>query len=401
MRILVHDYGGYPFILQLSRELASRGHAVLHLSASGFRRPKAAMERRAHDSPDLSLASVTLDEPPRPSGWRRLTQERRYGRLLSRQIEAFRPNVVLSANSPLYVQASASASAHAIGAASIIWLQDLHSVAIARITGRRIGMLGSVIGGWFRRTERALLREADGVVAISPAYLQAIAEHGVPIEKVDVIENWAPLDDAPPSTKVNGWSIAHGLHDRPVLLYAGTLALKHNPKLLLELAVGVSDATVVVVSEGPGADWLLANGGGVENLRILPFQPYDRVAEMLASADVLVAVLEHDASTFSVPSKVLTYFVAGRAVLAAMPDDNPAARAIAQAGAGIVVDPADPRALVAGARALLADRDRLRSAGEAARTYALASFAIGPIADRFEAVVASAAHRSGARLSTK
>ncbi|RMF52223.1 MAG: glycosyltransferase WbuB, partial [Bacteroidetes bacterium] len=30
MRILVHDYAGHPFQVQLSRALARRGHDVLH-----------------------------------------------------------------------------------------------------------------------------------------------------------------------------------------------------------------------------------------------------------------------------------------------------------------------------------------------------------------------------------
>ncbi|HEY8951997.1 MAG TPA: glycosyltransferase family 4 protein, partial [Candidatus Dormibacteraeota bacterium] len=392
---------GYPFIVQLSRELARRGYDVLHVSAGGFRRPKGPMERRADDPPNLSIATVTLNEPLRPGGWRRVTQERRYGRLLADRIGGFRPRIVVSANAPLYVEAAAAAKAHAIGASSVVWLQDLHSVAIAHITGRRVRILGSLIGSWFGRIERRLLREADGVVAISSTYLQTIADTGVSMEQVDVIENWAPLDDGPPSPKMNSWSLAHGLHDRPVLMYAGTLALKHNPNLLLELARGVPEATVAVVSEGPGADWLRANGGGAENLRILPFQPYDQVADMLASADVLLAVLEPDASTFSVPSKILTYLAAGRPILAAMPSENPGAQAIDQAGAGTVVDPGDPRGLAAAARRLLADSDRLRSAGEAARAYAVSRFAIAPIADRFEEVFASAMDRHAGVLNSR
>jgi colanic acid biosynthesis glycosyl transferase WcaI len=393
MRILVHDYGGYPFIVQLSRELARRDYEVLHLCAGGFRRAKGPMERRADDPPSFSVASVTLNEPMMSGGWRRITQERRYARLLAERIESFRPQLVLSANSPLYVQAAAAAKAKTIGAANVIWLQDFHSVAITRITGRRIRMVGSLIGAWFRRLEHRLLRESDGIVAISPAFLPVMTKWGIPMAKIDVIENWAPLDGTP-GAKVNAWSRAHHLRDRRVLLYAGTLALKHNPELLLQLAIRLPDATVVVASEGPGADWLRTHQRGVENLVVLPFQRYDQLSDMLATADVLVAVLEHDASIFSAPSKVLTYLAAGRPILAALPFDNPSARAIEDARAGRVVDPGDPQALASAASALLADSDRMSSLGQAARSYAQAKFEIGPIADRFEAVFVSAATES-------
>jgi colanic acid biosynthesis glycosyl transferase WcaI len=386
----VHDFGGYPFTVELARELADRGHEVLYLCAGGFRKPKGPIEHRSGDPANLSLSAVSLNEPLRPAGFLRVTQERRYGRLLRTRMEEFQPQVVVSTNAPLYVQAAASAQADKDRAAFVFWLQDVHSVAIGRITGRRVKLFGSLIGGWFRRIERSLLLHSDRIVAISESYLPAIAGLGVPMQNVDVIENWAPLEEGAPAPKVNEWSRENGLHDRPVLLYAGTLALKHNPRLLLELARAVREATVVVVSEGQGAEWLRANAGGIKNLRVLPFQPHDRLADMLATSDILLAVLEDDASTFSVPSKILTYFAAGRAILAALPADNPAARAIMETGAGAVVDPGDAQGMIAVAQAMLADPDRLRAAGEAARRHARAKFAIGPIADRFEGAIGSA-----------
>ena len=63
-------------------------------------------------------------------------------------------------------------------------------------------------------------------------------------------------------------------------------------------------------------------------LMLLPFQPYEVLPEVLASADVLIAILEPDAGVFSVPSKVLSYHCAGRPILAAIPAENLAARII-------------------------------------------------------------------------
>ena len=41
MRIVVHDYAGHPFQVQLARALAAAGHEVLHLHAAESKRPKA------------------------------------------------------------------------------------------------------------------------------------------------------------------------------------------------------------------------------------------------------------------------------------------------------------------------------------------------------------------------
>lgn len=397
LRVAIHDYGGYPFIVQLSRALAGRGHEILHLYASGFRTPKGPMEPQSNDAATLSIEPVTLNESLQRGGIKRIGQERRYSRLLSTRIRAWRPDVVISANTPLEVQKVAQAASHDAGAAFVFWLQDLHSIAISRILGRRFRTAGSLVGAFFARIEQRLLRRSESVVVISPDYLGALRQWKLPMGSVEVIENWAPLERAGQS-EVTAWATSQDIADETVVLYAGTLALKHNPALLLELARGLPDARVVVAAEGPGTEWLRAAGANSPNLCVLPLQPYDVVPAMLARADLLVAILEPDASTFSAPSKVLTYLAAGRAIVAAIPHDNAASRLIAKTGAGTVVEPTDPAGLVAAARELLADPERLSAAGAKGRMFATETFDIARIADRFESVLSSSVGRkSGAR----
>ena len=45
MRIIVHDYAGHPFEVQLSRELAARGHDVLHLYCGSTHTPRGDLAR--------------------------------------------------------------------------------------------------------------------------------------------------------------------------------------------------------------------------------------------------------------------------------------------------------------------------------------------------------------------
>src|SRR5207248_6252540 len=123
--------------------------------------------------------------------------------------------------------------------------------------------------------------------------------------------------------------------DKRVALYAGTLGLKHDPGLLLELAMATresDDVRVAVVSEGPGRDWLEQQRRrlGLANLVLLDYQPYEALPDVLASADVLLTLLEPAAGRFSVPSKILSNLCAGRAQVAALPSENLAARTIAR-----------------------------------------------------------------------
>jgi glycosyltransferase involved in cell wall biosynthesis len=389
MRIVVHDYAGHAFPAQLARSLAGRGHEVLHLQLASFVAGKGRVDREPGDPPGLEFQRVDLGgEFAKYDVRRRIVHERRTGRELTTRITVFRPDVVLS-NAPLLVQARVQRAARTLGAGFVFWQQDVISAAARRVLGNRSRPLGVAAQEAVAPLERRLLRGSDGVVIIADDFLPLLTRWGVAAERVTVIENWAPIDEIPALPRDNAWAREHGLESKAVFLYSGTLGFKHDPSLMLKLARWASgqDALVLVVSEGPGADWLAEHALPRDALRLLPYQPYERVPEILASADVLVAVLEPEAGAFSVPSKILTYLCVGRPLLAALPADNLAARVVKRSGGGIVVPPGDAHALVAAAESLLADSGRRAELGLAARAYAETTFEQAVITDRFEEVL--------------
>jgi len=391
MRIVIHDYGGYAFTLQLAVALAQRDHDVLYLHSEGFVTPKGHMARGHRDAASLVVQAVGIaGSATMSAGPRRLIQERRYGTALSDVIRTFLPEVVMSANSPLDAQSAALTATHSVGAAFVFWMQDHYSRAVRQLLDRRVPYLGRVVGARFARLEQRLLRASDAVVPASGSFLPALKAWNVADDRVFPIPNWAPLESVGHIPKVNPWSRQHGLDATQVVAYTGTLGRKHNPSLLVDLARGLPSARVVVVSEGVGADWLKRHADPYPNLVLLPLQAADRFPEVLGTADILVALLESDAADFSEPSKVLTYLAASRPIIAAIPAHNQAAKTIKEAGAGIVVDPTDTDGLVDAARTLLADADLREAAGSEGRRYAEVRFAIKPITDQFESVLKSA-----------
>lgn len=387
LRILVHDFAGHPFQVQLSRALAARGHVVRHAwCASLTSTPQADLAPRPDDPGGLTLGPIDLGAPLRKANlvtrWR---QERHYGRLAAREVLRFAPDVVLSANAPLDAQARLLAASRAAGARFVFWVQDLVGLGTARLLRTRVPPVGAVVGAHYVRLERRLLGASDALVLITEDFRSAvpvIARHPA----VHVVPNWAPLEALPPKPRDNAWAHEQGLGPGLRFVYAGTLGMKHDPGRLAALARALPDAEVIVVSQGPGADWLRAHAP-LPNLRVLPFQPFARLPEVLGAADVLVAVLEPDAGVFSVPSKVLTYLCAGRALLLAVPPENLAARTVRQAGAGLVAAPDDPRAFTEAARRLATDVDLRARAAANARRYAESTFDIEAIADRFEVLL--------------
>jgi colanic acid biosynthesis glycosyl transferase WcaI len=402
MRILVHDYPGQPFQPQLSRHLAKRGHEVQHVYFADFQAPRGALTRRPDDPPGFAIRGISLGRPfEKYNFFKRVFQEIAYGRKLAAAIGEFRPDVALAGNAPLDIQAISTNYCRRHRIPLVYWHQDIYSVAIDKILRRKFSLLGAVIGARYIALEKWLLRNSDHVVTITEDFLPILTEWGTPRERITVIENWAAREDLAVQPRDNSWAREHGLADKLVFLYSGTLGLKHNPDLLLQLARRYRDrpdVRVVVNSEGLGSDWLREKGGSLGNLLLLPFQPFERLPEVLATGDVLISVLEPDAGIFSVPSKVLTYLSAGRPVLGAIPAENLAARLIMRNGAGLIVPPDDTQAFLAAAGKLADDPALRAQLGKNALDYAAKTFDIDAITARFSGLLERVAAKSrGAR----
>jgi len=317
--------------------------------------------------------------------WTRWRQEGKYGRLLATAVRQFRPGVVFSANTPVRSQAMLLSAARRHGARFVFWVQDVLGVGITQALRRRLGPAGVPLGWFIAALERRVWRQSDHAVVISDDFLRYMPARAGG-QHATVIPNWAPLDELPLVDPDNPWAREHGLNGRSCFIYTGTLGLKHNPALLGSLARRLKEldpsARVVVLSEGAGADYLRSLK--LDNLLVMGFQPFNRMGEVLASATVLVALLEPDAGAFAVPSKVLTYLCAGRALLLAVPRANLARRTVELAGAGLCADPGDERQFFDAAWRLLQDAALRHKLASRAREFAEHQFDIRRIADRFE-----------------
>jgi colanic acid biosynthesis glycosyl transferase WcaI len=397
MRIVVHDHAGHAFAPELARALAARGHHVRHLHCATFASAKADLGRRADDAPGFAVGAVKHRHPfAKYSYGRRTLQEVEYGVKAARLIGAGDPDVVLSANTPMLSQMVMTRMLSRAGIASVLWLQDIYSDAVAEVVRSWPNPLGPVVAGFLRKVDASTAAKSDAVVTISPRFRARLLDWGVEAGRVRVVPNWAPLRAVTPQPKDNGWSRSMGLQDRFVVGYTGVLGLKHDAATLFELASRIGQevpTTVLVVADGPGFRWLAARVPELGSNRLLcvPFQAAQIYPEVLAAADVLLAVLTPEASNYSVPSKVLTYLCAGRPTVAAIPSDNDAAEMLKATEAGLVVAPGDVGALLQAIELLRHDESLRADMGARGRLYAEATFAIEPIADVFESLLCDVA----------
>ena len=395
MRILVHDYSGHPFQVELSRALAAKGHEVTHSYCAAYVSGKGHLSAEPGESLSFEPIgeAITIDKM---AFGKRLLQEARLGLELARQALRLKPNVSIMSNVPIPTLMIFAFVMMIYRKPWVLWHQDVQAIAIKSFAGDKLGKGFLVAAKGIELGERWCSRRAAAIVVIADSFVD-VHRQWKSADKVTVIPNWAPLDEIYPVERHNKWSGEQGLDDVKTIVYSGTLGLKHNPELLPGLARQVIDAgtpvQLVVVNEGPAVGVLEEEAARLDvPLKRLPFQPYERLPEVLGSGDVLVVLLEKEAGAFSVPSKTLSYLCAGRPILGLMPAENLAAQLVSEVDGCVLPPVADslPRA-AAWVSKVLADSEDSARIGAQSRALAEEKFALEGCANRFEEILNRAA----------
>lgn len=392
MKILIHDYSGHPFQIQLSKYLAEQGYNVLHVYSGSFQTPKGNFK---NGNSNLEICELKLKKEFKKYSYvKRRHQEMEYGNLVTNEIDRFMPDVLISGNTPLDAQKIILKKCGKMNIPFIFWVQDIYSIAIRKILSKKYPIVGDLIGLYYCKLEQKLFKLSAEVIVISKDFCNYIDPYLTNAKKSHVIENWAPINEIDIKNKNNVWARKFKFNDKKCFIYSGTLGMKHNPELLLRLSLELqleSNTKVIVISEGLGAEWLKAKKleYKLNNLIIMDFQPFENLPDILGTADVLIAILEKDSGEFSVPSKVLTYLCAGRPILLSVPLNNLSAKIVEQNEAGYVVEPDDINNFVSTAKIMINDSKMCKEFGIKARNYAEQTFDINKISQKFISIIES------------
>ncbi len=234
-------------------------------------------------------------------------------------------------------------------------------------------------------------RHAAAVVVIGEGFRPYLVAGGVSSERVHVVRN--PVRMPPPTRtalevrKQLGWNA-----DEFVVLHSGNMGAKQGLENVLRAAAQArEDERIRFVLQGDGNQRRhlegLARQLPASNVRFAPLVPSEELPDVLAAADVLLLNQLREVRDMSLPSKLTSYFAAGRPVVAAASADSGAGREISASGAGILVEPDQPDALLEALRQLAA-QPRLRDAlGERGLAYARRELQPGATAERMNAVL--------------
>lgn len=211
--------------------------------------------------------------------------------------------------------------------------------------------------------------------------------------RVEVIANFVDTDEIAPADRLSAYRVDVGIDDRPLVMYAGNVGFSQSLELMITAARALPDVAFVINGDGSARAELEAAADGLSNLHFVGFQRVERLAEVLASADVHIVALRRGLGSVSVPSKIYSILAAGRPVVAAIDPDTEIPRLLARAGAGIAVPPDSPDDFVDAIAGLIEHRDQREAMGAAGRRWVVDHIGLDRVAADYEALLAELARR--------
>jgi colanic acid biosynthesis glycosyl transferase WcaI len=227
-----------------------------------------------------------------------------------------RPEVVLCVEPTLFSAPAVAIGSRLAGARTVLHVQDLEVDAAFAV-----GHLDSI--GWVKSFaaafERFFLKRFDSIVTISSRMAEKLAEKGLPSERIAIVRNWVDLDHIRPVETSSPYRQELGLDAQAFLvLYSGSIGAKQGLELLVEAArILKDDRTIMfaVAGEGPAKAGLVECCRDLPNVRFLPFQPYERLADFLGLADLHVLTQDAGAADLVLPSKLGGMLASGWPIL--------------------------------------------------------------------------------------
>ncbi len=260
--------------------------------------------------------------------------------------KAERPDVVVATSPQFFCGLAGMLVSRLRGAPFVLEVRDLWPESIAQLGQLRRGRLLRTL----ERVETLLYRSAAGIVVNTGAFIDHIAARGVAPEKIELVYNGVDptlFSSQPPDDALLR---KHGLKDKYLVAYIGTLGLAHGVETLLDAAERLRDHRDVhflIIGDGAAREGLAAEAArrDLANVSLLGLRPRSEIPGWIASIDLLVVLLRNlDIFRSVIPSKIFEFCAQERPVIVSSPGGE-IRRLIEAADAARFVDAEQPEAL--------------------------------------------------------
>lgn len=373
-------------------ELVERGHRVDVITALPWYRGHAidaGWDHRLSQREETEWGSITRLHPfptDKSNIWARLVGFGGFTALATWSgMRGRRPDVVLAMSPPLLIGFAGWLAARRWRAPFVFNIQDVFpdvAVEVGAITNPKIIAAA-------RAVERFLYLRSDAVTVLSADLSDNLAAKigATASSRLAVIPNFVDTERIVPGDAMNAYRTEFGLGDRVVVMYAGNLGYSQSVDLLIDAARRFAgDDRVVFVINGSGSrrHELQRCAEGLDNVVFVDLQPRERVAEVLAAADIHTVLLGKGLARSSVPSKLYSILAAARPVVASVDAGTEVERVLTESGGGVAAEPDDADGFAALLDPLIDDATRRATMGRAGREWVEQWVSPAAVAEQYE-----------------
>lgn len=265
------------------------------------------------------------------------------------------------------------------------------------LVGTGLTEQGSLIWEIGRFVEKITYKYSDKIIVISEDFKKNLLAKGVPENKIEVVYNWVDetaVVDIPRSE--NKLFDKYGLdRNKFYITYNGNIGLTQNMDMLLEVAKALEaneDIQFVLVGNGAYLEDVkrIIAERNVQNVTLLPFQPYEDISHVFSLGDVSLVVSKPGVGANSVPSKTWSIMSASRPVLANF-DENELKTIIEKNKCGIFTKAGDKVAFTDAILKLYNDRELCEEMGKNGRKFVMDNLTKAVGAQKYVDVIKSVA----------
>ncbi|NNJ26271.1 glycosyltransferase family 4 protein [Alienimonas chondri] len=268
----------------------------------------------------------------------------------------------------------------------VVYAQDVHpelGVAIGRVPDwRSVRLLSAALRRSYRR--------ADRIVTLSRDMRDTFVRFGVDPGRVEVVPNWTCTAAVHPVRPFNPFRGRHGLEGKFVVMHSGNMGQTQRLEALVDAAASLrnrEDVAFLFVGNGSLQASLRERAAELPNVRFLPYEPKEKLAESLSAADLHVVSIDPRAVPYMMPSKLYGILASGAACLAIAPRGCELAETVHGRGVGWVVEPGNVAELADRIRRLADDPADAEEAGRIARELS-AEYHRAVVTARFATILA-------------
>lgn len=257
------------------------------------------------------------------------------------------------------------------GTKFVYWVMDLYpDLPIACGVMRS----GSIASRFFEWVNRSCLRAADADVVLGRCMADLVRSKGVPEDRIRMIGVWSDQEEVKPVPRdENPYRLEWGIGDRTLVMYSGNFGIGHDVETFLHAARELRDddrirfAFVGGGKKKEQVERFVRDERLESTCLIAPYQPRERLDELLSAADAHLVSLLEGVEGIMVPSKLFGILAAGRPAIFIGDDRSEISRVIVENECGASVRQGDVDSLVEIIRGYADDPAACDRAGERAR----------------------------------